>query len=109
MVNPTRIRRWCLCRWRAQAQLCEPYWKTGRRRRGAPLRCALLERQPGRGSLSWLNGHTALGRAGGLGKWVEASFPKRFTHAGNVKITSHPEGHSGSGVTGRTEAFRRSG
>ena len=26
--------------------------------------CALLERQPGRGSLSWLNGHTALGRAG---------------------------------------------
>ena len=33
--------------------------------------CAVLERQPGRRSLSWLDGHTALGRAsqpGGVGR-----------------------------------------
>jgi PRTRC genetic system protein B len=43
---------------------------TGRPPAGAAERhcdCALLERQPSRGSLSWLNDHTALGRAGRLG------------------------------------------
>jgi hypothetical protein len=31
----------------------------------------------------------------GLGEWVEGFFESEFTHAGNVKITSHPEGRLG--------------
>jgi len=31
----------------------------------------------------------------GLGEWVEGFFQSEFTHAGNVKITGHPEGHLG--------------
>jgi hypothetical protein len=30
-----------------------------------------------------------------LGEWVEGFFQSEFTHAGNVKITSHSEGHLG--------------
>ena len=30
-----------------------------------------------------------------LAEWVEGFFQSEFTHAGSVKITSHPEGHLG--------------
>jgi hypothetical protein len=45
--------------------------------------------------VSWLHGHAALSRAASLGEWVEGFFQSEFTHAGNVKITSHHEGHLG--------------
>jgi hypothetical protein len=31
----------------------------------------------------------------GLAEWVDGFFQSEFTHAGIVKITSHPEGHLG--------------
>ena len=94
MANPTPIRRWCLVEGEHRLSVC----------------ASLEDRRPGPRSTIAIapywnvsQGQICLGSmvtprsaaAASLGAWVEGFFQSEFTHAGDVKITSHHEGHFG--------------
>jgi PRTRC genetic system protein B len=78
---------------------------------GFSVRALMENRRPGARSAVAIAPYWNVNQAGGvclgsmvtprsaglasLGEWVDGFFQSEFTHAGNVKITSHHEGHLG--------------